>query len=124
MQLIFTVVRMTQDRLFLIQPGFVRPNRDPSQRFVCPDCNVIEGLLASDPQRAARSLKVIRVPFERPRQQVVALIGLAHQELPTLILGKGSVPPADAKVFDDTYFLDTLESITRWLTQRHGFFSL
>ena len=57
---------MSQDHLILIQPGFVRPGRAPDARFACPDCNGLEGLLATAPAGAAAQLKVSRVPFERP----------------------------------------------------------
>jgi hypothetical protein len=110
--------------LFLIQPGFQRLNRDPGARFVCPECNVIEGLLASDPARAARQLQITRVPFERPRKSVVDLIGLENQELPALVLGDDVTQPADTKVYNGIYFVNSCARIAELLAERHGFFRI
>jgi hypothetical protein len=115
---------MLKDQLILIQPGFVRPNRDPAQRFVCPDCNTMEGLLASVPTQAAQHLQVIRVPFERPRSAVVELIGLENQNLPVLILGDTTHLPPDAQWHNGHYFISDCSRITQLLAQRHGFFCL
>jgi hypothetical protein len=115
---------MSQDRLFLIQPGFQRPDRDPAERFVCPDCNTLEGLLASYPAQAGRQLQVIRVPFERPRQAVVALLSPDQQNLPVLVLGDETEPPPDAQEINGVYFISSCAGITQWLAKRHGFFSL
>jgi hypothetical protein len=115
---------MSKDQLFLIQPGFHRPNRDPDARFVCPECNIIEGLLASDPVRGERQLLVTRVPFERPRETVVDLIGLDNQELPALVLGDDVAPPSDAKASNGIYFVNSCARIAELLAQRHGFYRL
>lgn len=115
---------MSQDRLFLLQPGFQRPNRHPSERFVCPDCNTIEGLLATGPQCAARQLQVIRVPFERPRHAVVDLLGIDNQNLPVLVLGGDKEPPPQAQVHEGVYFISACSDIAQWLAQKHGFFRL
>jgi hypothetical protein len=115
---------MSKDRLFLIQPGFQRPNRDTDARFVCPACNIIEGLLASDPARAERQLLVTRVPFDRPRETVVNLIGLENQELPALVLGDELAPPSDAKVSNGIYFINDCARIAELLAERHGFFRI
>jgi hypothetical protein len=117
----------SKDILFLIQPGFARPNRDSALRFVCPDCNTIEGLLASAPEQeaqAAQHLQVIRVPFERPRSAVVDLIGLENQNLPVLILGDATDLPPDAQWHNGHYFISDCSRIAELLAQRHGFFCL
>lgn len=115
---------MSQDRLFLIEPGFVRPNRDPHARFVCPDCNLLEGLLATDPARAAQALQVQRVPFERPRQAVIDLLGPEHQGLPVLVLGDEHPAPADALSHGTLRFVDDPARIAALLAERHGFYQL
>jgi hypothetical protein len=115
---------MRNDHLFLIQPGFQRPNRDPKDRFVCPECNIIVGLLASDSPHDRRQLQVTRVPFERPRKAVVDLIGLDNQELPALVLGDDLALPADAKVNSGIYFVNDCARIAELLAERHGFFRL
>ena len=37
---------MSKDTLLLLEPGFTDPAY-PGERFICPDCNPIEGLLAA-----------------------------------------------------------------------------
>ncbi|MDI4657572.1 DUF3088 family protein [Xanthobacter autotrophicus] len=64
---------MSRDLLILLAPGFSDPAR-PGRRFFCPDCNRVEGVLASNPGLADR-ITVRRVPFPRPRAEVVALLG-------------------------------------------------
>ncbi len=113
---------MSRDRLYLIEPGFSRPNHPPSERFACPACNVLEGLLASG--TLAPGLEVHRVPFQRPRAQIVALLGEANQGLPALVLGDEHPVPADAREFGGVRFFDDEERIAQLLAQRHGFFRL
>ncbi|WP_429499957.1 DUF3088 family protein [Robbsia andropogonis] len=84
-----------RDTLFLLDAGFSDPQY-PGERFLCPDGAAIEGLLASDRARAAR-LDIIRVPFPKPREAVVAALDAEHQGVPLLILGDEQATPDDAK---------------------------
>ncbi|KAF1022625.1 MAG: hypothetical protein GAK30_00998 [Paracidovorax wautersii] len=106
-----------KDLLLLLQPGFEDPAY-PGERFICPDCNPIEGLLASDPARVAR-LDVRRLPFPRPRQAVIDALDDQHQGLPVLIFG--DEPPADAQVVAGKYFVSDSKRILQLLAERHGF---
>lgn len=115
---------MSQDHLILIQPGFVRPGRAPEARFACPDCNVLEGLLATAPNGAAAQLQVSRVPFERPRQPVIELLGPDNQGLPVLVLGDEHPVPADAQQYQGQAFVSDVQQIARLLAERHGLLSL
>ena len=113
---------MSLDRLYLITPGFSRPNHPASERFACPACNVLEGLLAG--RELPPGLEVHRVAFQRPRASIVALLGEANQGLPALVLGDEHPIPADAREFDGVRFLDDVERIAQVLAQRHGLFRL
>lgn len=115
---------MSQDHLILIQPGFVRPGRAPEARFACPDCNVLEGLLATAPAGAAAQLKVSRVPFERPRQSVIELLGPDHQGLPVLVLGDQHPLPAEAQHHAGRAFVTDVQHIARLLAERYGVLAL
>lgn len=110
---------MSRDLLLLLEPGFTDP-RYPGERFICPDGAPIEGLLASDPARAAR-LDVRRVPFERPRAAVIAALDEAHQSLPVLVLGDEPPAPADAQHLGERYFVTDTQRILDLLAERHGF---
>ncbi|MBA8880044.1 DUF3088 domain-containing protein [Phyllobacterium myrsinacearum] len=108
---------MSRDKLFLIEPGFADPNR-PGEVFVCPYCNAIEGLLASFPQFAT-SIDIERVPFARPREKVIEVVGETNQGLPVLVLGDNV--PDDATHHDGVAFVSSTGRILDLLTDRHGF---
>lgn len=95
-----------RDRLFLLEPQFEDPallGRD----FYCKDCVTVEGLLACFPQQAA-ALDVVRVPYPRPRAEVIAAIGEANQNLPALVFAEGG-------------FVNAIEPLLAALHTRHGF---
>jgi Protein of unknown function (DUF3088). len=108
---------MAKDHIFLIAPGFTDPKRDDGP-FICPFCNQVEGLLASFPDLAGK-LEVTRLPFPRPRQPVIELIGEENQSLPVLVLGDD--PPPDAKEANGRRFVNDTARILALLSERHGF---
>lgn len=110
---------MSRDLLLLLEPGFTDPAH-PGERFVCPYGIPVEGLLASDPERAAR-LDVKRVPFARPRPDVIAALDEAHQGLPVLVLGDEHPVPDDAQTLGDKRFVTDTKRILALLAERHGF---
>lgn len=70
-----------KDVLFLLPPAF---DVDGDGPWFCPECALIEGLLANHPTLKG-SLDIRYVSrFARPRAEMVALIGEAHQGCPTL----------------------------------------
>ena len=110
---------MSQDVLLLLEAGFTDPTY-PGERFICPDGAPIEGLLASDPARAA-VLEVHRLPFPKPRQVVVAALYADHQSLPVLILGDALPLPEDVLTLSGKHFVTDTRRILDLLAQRHGF---
>jgi hypothetical protein len=110
---------MSQDLLLLLEPGFADP-KYPGERFICPHGAPIEGLLASDPARAAK-LDVRRVGFARPRPDVIAALDEDHQGLPVLILGDDGPIPDDVKTLGETRFVNDTNRILALLAERHGF---
>ena len=97
---------MTRDRLFLLDHVFADPDLG-GRSFYCKDCMTVEGLLASFPALAA-NIEVIRVPWPRPRPQVIEAIGAENQNLPSLVLGEGG-------------FANEIEALLAALHTRHGF---
>lgn len=73
--------------LFLLQGEFADA-AFPGERFFCRHNALVEGVLASIPALADR-LTVRRVGFARPREEVIARVGEAHQALPLLVLPAG-----------------------------------
>lgn len=106
-----------KDQIFLIAPGFADPKRDDGP-FICPFCNQVEGLLASFPDLAGK-VEVTRLPFPRPRQPVIDLVGEDNQSLPVLVYGDN--PPADAKEANGRHFANDTARILSSLAERHGF---
>ncbi|MBN8918018.1 MAG: DUF3088 domain-containing protein [Rhizobiales bacterium] len=109
---------MSRDFLILLAPGFTDPQK-PGRRYFCPDCNQIEGVLASNPGLAGR-ITVKRVSFLRPRAEVVALLGPDNQGLPVLILGDAAPLPADAQAYGTYRFVTDTRRILELIAERHG----
>jgi len=109
----------TRDRLLLLKPGFVDP-AFPGQRFYCWHCALIEGVLASFPELAAR-IDVERIDWERPRAALVTALGLENQTLPVLLLANDGVSAAGVRVHAGQAFIDDKDDILRALSVRHGF---
>ena len=110
---------MTRDRLFLLRPGFTDPAY-PGQVFYCWHCALMEGVLASFPDLAAR-LDVERIAWPRPRQAVAALVGEQNQSVPLLVLGEGSPADAEAGSHGSVRFIAGKDRILAALSRRHGF---
>lgn len=72
---------MPRDILFLLRPDFL----EGGEKFYCPECAEINGVLAFYPQLRER-VEVRLVDFPRPRGEVVALVGASNQSCPVLVL--------------------------------------
>lgn len=107
-----------RDIVFLIEPGFEDPKR-PGKLWFCPFCNQIEGALATFPALKS-DLDIRRVPFARPRNAVIALLGEAHQGLPVLVFAATSAVPPDAKEANGHRYLDDTRRILEVLAERNG----
>ena len=96
----------TRDTLYLLRPGFTDPAY-PGDTFYCWHCALMEGVLASFPELAAR-IDVRRIAWPRPRREIVELLGEDNQSLPVLVLAKGG-------------FINDKDAILNALSERHGF---
>ncbi|SHL66587.1 DUF3088 domain-containing protein [Roseibium suaedae] len=94
------------DTLYLLQPGFTDP-AFPGETFYCWHCALMEGVLASFPELAAR-IDVRRIAWPRPRLEIVELLGEENQSLPVLVLEEGG-------------FINDKDAILSALSERHGF---
>ncbi len=68
--------------LFLLNPD-TNPARP--EGWFCPDCAIVEGMLAYYPPLSA-ALDIRRVDFPRPRASIVELVGEDAQDCPCLLL--------------------------------------
>nr|WP_277924015.1 DUF3088 domain-containing protein [Sphingomonas hankookensis] len=108
-----------RDRLYLLDPQFDDPAY-PGRSFYCRDCITLDGLLARFPDKASM-LEVVRIPYPRPRDAVIAAVGEAHQNLPLLVLAPGADPALADGRHDGTYFVSDLKALLHALHIRHGF---
>jgi len=84
--------------LFLLKPGFYDEKGGP---FFCPGCAAVEGFLKYAPEIEGR-LDVRRIQFQKPRRQIVELIGASNQGCPVLVLDKAPTLPGEAKKSEET----------------------
>ncbi|WP_409432061.1 DUF3088 family protein [Litorimonas sp. RW-G-Af-16] len=108
---------MTRDILFLLPPGFA----DNSRREYCPECAEMWGLLSYFP--AIKEAVDIRYqPIDKPRAEMVELLGDKNQNCPTLCLAE------DAPAFEDCgimtrrgqRFLNNARDIGKYYAARFG----
>jgi len=108
-----------RDTLFLLQPDFIDPAY-PGQRFYCWHCALLEGVLMSFPSLAGK-LDVVRVPWARPRQPVIAVVGEENQSLPLLVLAAGETSRHATGGHQGRAFVADKDAILAALSERHGF---
>ena len=109
---------MQRDKLIVIKPDFADPSY-PGARFYCWHCALMEGVLASFPELAAR-IDVLRIDWPRPRREVIDLIGPDHQALPVLILADDADEQLATGSFEGRRFVEGKDAILTALSRRHG----
>jgi len=86
--------RVSKHTLFLLNPGFFDGEEGP---YFCPHNAAMEGLLTYVPGLEA-NLDVRRVEFERPRPDIIALLGEENQNAPVLVIDETKEPPPGAEI--------------------------
>lgn len=76
--------------LFLLKSDFIDDKIHPSQKFYCPHCAMIEGVLNYYPNLRS-SLDIRYVDFDKPRLEIIELLGEAHQSCPVLVIPDKSI---------------------------------
>ena len=110
---------MDRDRLFLLRPGFEDPAY-PGTLFYCWHCALIEGVLASFPDLAAR-LDVARIAWPRPRRALIENAGAENQSVPLLMLADGATSPHQTGSHAGRALIADKDAILAALADRHGF---
>ena len=110
-------------KLFLLKPNFKDMKLNDNRPYYCPHCAKIEGILKYYP-KLKESLDIIHVDFQRPRKEIVALVGEENQGCPNLIIHKSEV--GDQKSFvdqfqtaGDYYFSNSTQIIAEFLAQKY-----
>jgi hypothetical protein len=110
---------MPKDTLYLLNMGF-SDNLYPQTRFFCPDCTLLEGLLARNPEQAS-AIDVVYVDFAKPRHALIAQVGEQNQSLPLLVLSAGSSSKHQSGIYNGRSYIADLIGITAAMAERHGF---
>lgn len=108
---------MERDKLFLKRPGFEDP-AFPGRTFYCLHCALVEGILISFPELAAR-LTVERVAW--PGHSVVGPVGGGNHSLPLLVLTPGETSRYRTGIYQDRVLVAGKDGILAALSERHGF---
>lgn len=107
-----------KDTLFLLTPGFRDGDGAP---YYCPYCTIFEGLLHLYP-KLAQQIDVRHVPFAKPREEILALLGEEHQSCPVLVVSHPMKnPPRNSRIktVGNLYFFDEPEDIGNYLSETY-----
>lgn len=108
---------MQKDVLFIIKAPF--EDKALEGTWFCASCAMMEGALMANPQWA-NHIEVRRMPFPRPRREVIALVGEENQSMPVLVLADASKAPDSAKEYEGRWFIDEPKTISRYLAATYG----
>ncbi|MDR2128227.1 MAG: DUF3088 domain-containing protein [Burkholderiaceae bacterium] len=109
---------MSRPTLFLLASGFA-DEKQPGKKFFCPSCAFLEGVLAVYPQ-IKEKIDIQRVPFPRPRQQVIAAAGEENQSLPLLVLAGKSNSPHVTGEHNGRSLVDGKKAIAAYFAETYG----
>lgn len=109
---------MQRDVLFIIGAPFEDPQY-PGKLWFCRDCVTLEGALALNPGWR-ECLDIHRVGYQRPRHEVIDVLGVDNQSLPALVLADASAAPEGAKRYGERAFITDIKVILRYLTNTYG----
>ncbi|MFN9343791.1 MAG: DUF3088 family protein, partial [Planctomycetota bacterium] len=109
--------------LFLLTPGFTDAARDSNgTTYYCPDCAFLEGVLHYHPELRER-LDIRYIGFEKPRGEIVKLVGEARQGCPNLVLDPNHHGAPAAQRFHragDRLHSDDTRVIVDYLAEQYG----
>jgi hypothetical protein len=107
--------QMERDKLLLKRPGFEAP-AFPGRTFYCLHSALMEGVLVSFPELAAR-ITVERVAWPALRHS----LGEDNQPLPLLMLTQGETSRYRTGTYRDRALIAGKDRILAALSERHGF---
>ena len=109
---------MANHKLFILKPGFYDGDEGP---FYCPHSAAIEGILKYLPDLEEK-VDVRRIDFQRPRMEVIELIGEENQGIPVLVLAENSETSPEARVYQKTgrSFIHGTMDIGNFLSKSFG----
>ena len=108
-----------KDHLYLLRPGFFNATLGP---LYCGDSVSVEGLLSFFPQ-LRKAIDIDYIEFQRPRAQLVRLLGEGNQSVPVLVLGLGRSlddPNFEPLCANNRQFFADERTIRRYLSSQYG----
>ena len=110
------------EKLFLLKHNFQDTNVDgTNQLYYCPHCAMIEGLLTYYPN-LKNEIEIVHVNFQRPRNQIIELVGPDNQGCPNLVISKDYSSTVDTSYFNefgDYLFVNKKELIAQYLADKY-----
>lgn len=109
---------MPKHKLFILKPGFYDGDEGP---FYCPHSAAIEGILKYFPE-IEEKVDVRRIDFQRPRMEIIELIGEENQNIPVLVLAENSDTSREARAYQKTgrAFIQGTMEIGNFLSKSFG----
>ena len=110
---------MKLDRLYLLNPHFMDQGKGP---YFCPGCAQMVGLLELYPV-LKEHLEVRHLDFQRPRPELVELLGEENQGCPVLVLRDTPVGVPSTVSLQQSkghWFVEGADEIARYLAHTHG----
>jgi glutaredoxin len=109
-------------KLFLLKPDFIDKNIDNRTKFYCPHCAMINGVINYYP-KLKEEIEIIYVDFERPRNQLIELVGEENQSCPNLVINKNEIDGKTDVSYFNSYgeylFVDDEFLISRYLSEKY-----
>ena len=110
-------------KLFLLKPDFLDKKIDAQTKFYCPYCAMVLGVLNYYPELKEK-LDISFIDFERPRKQIVELIGEENQGCPNLVISKNEVEGLNdisyLNTYGDYYFINSAPLIAKYLSAKYN----
>jgi len=103
-----------KDILFILKAPF----RDEGRSWYCHDCATLEGALLCNPGWN-ETLDVRRIDFQRPRAEVVELVGEEYQGVPMLVMDPAGAPDNAQRIGSYAVIKDPRQ-IAWAIVARHG----
>lgn len=101
--------------LYLLAPGFEGRGR----REYCPECAEMWGLLAYFPA-IKEAVDIRYMPIDRPRPEMVEMLGQAHQNCPTLVLSEAAPEGVRTQTANGHVFIDNVRDIGMYFAHVYG----
>ncbi len=112
----------SKPKLFLLRPNFIDLNLSDTAEYFCPYGAFIEGVLSYYPS-LREQLEIVYVDFERPRYQIVEILGTEYQLSPSLVVDYSLIPLSLLSRFSVSnghYFTNDNMVIAQFLSLKYG----